>query len=153
MQSVHDPSSGSLAAASAIRANVAAPATGPTPDDLAGGDVLSEVLRTVRLTGALFFVVDASTPWVAEVPDTRLFTDLLLPGAEHLISYHIITRGSCWGALGDGPPVRLAAGDVLVVPHGDPYGLSSAPGLRDDRGVAAAMSSSAAWPPASCRWW
>jgi len=31
-------------------------------------DTLSEVLRAVRLTGAVFFAVDASEPWVAEAP-------------------------------------------------------------------------------------
>ena len=29
----------------------------------ASADALSDVLRTVRLTGALFFLVDASAPW------------------------------------------------------------------------------------------
>jgi len=135
---VHDRESGSLAAASASR-----PALDPASGQLApesaggeaaGGDVLSEVLRTVRLTGALFFVVDASTPWVAGVPEASPLTPILLPGAEHLISYHIVTRGPCWGALPDEPPVRLDAGDVLVIPHGDPYTLASAPGMRDESG-------------------
>ena len=31
-------------------------------------DVLSDVLGAVRLTGALFFDVDASSPWVVETP-------------------------------------------------------------------------------------
>ena len=31
-------------------------------------DTLSDVLEVVRLTGALFFLVDARTPWVAEAP-------------------------------------------------------------------------------------
>jgi hypothetical protein len=31
-------------------------------------DTLSDVLAVVRLTGALFFLVDARTPWVAEAP-------------------------------------------------------------------------------------
>ena len=31
-------------------------------------DALSDVLRAVRLTGAIFFDVQASEPWVAETP-------------------------------------------------------------------------------------
>ena len=31
-------------------------------------DALSDVLRTVRLTGAVFFNLDVSEPWVAEAP-------------------------------------------------------------------------------------
>ena len=34
----------------------------------AGKDVLSDVLRAIKLTGALFFRVDASSPWSVEVP-------------------------------------------------------------------------------------
>jgi hypothetical protein len=33
-----------------------------------GADALSDVLRTVRLTGAIFFDCSARAPWVAEQP-------------------------------------------------------------------------------------
>ena len=138
MSRVHDRESGSLAKASAIGPALAPASAHPAPQATGGaaaaGDVLSGVLHTVQLTGALFFVVDASTPWVAGVPEVTPLTPILLPGAEHLISYHIVTRGPCWGALPDEPPVRLDAGDVLVIPHGDPYTLASAPGMRDESG-------------------
>ncbi len=102
--------------------------------------MLSEVLRTVRLTGALFFVIDASSPWVAQVPAASTLAPVLLPEAEHLISYHIVTRGVCWGSLLDGEPVQVAAGDILVFPHGDAYVMSSTPGMRDESGPEAAAS-------------
>ncbi|MGH9361578.1 MAG: AraC family transcriptional regulator [Thermoanaerobaculia bacterium] len=102
--------------------------------------MLSEVLRTVRLTGALFFLVDASSPWVAALPLASTFASILVPGAEHLISYHIVTLGPCWARMPDEPPVRLETGDVLVVPHGDPYVLASAPGLRDEMTTEEALS-------------
>jgi AraC-like DNA-binding protein len=93
-------------------------------------DVLSDVLRTVRLTGALFFRLDASSPWADAVPAASECAAALLPGAQHVVSYHIVTRGSCWASLAGGTPVRLEAGDVFVVPQGDAYVMSSAPGLR-----------------------
>lgn len=94
-------------------------------------DVLSDVLRVVRLTGALFFRVEASSPWVIEVPDGAGLAPAALPGAQHLISYHVVTRGACWGAtLAGGAPARVEAGDVLVFPHGDPYVMSTAARLR-----------------------
>jgi hypothetical protein len=34
-------------------------------------DILSDVLRAVRLSGAIFFEVDASSPWAAEAPPAR----------------------------------------------------------------------------------
>jgi AraC-like DNA-binding protein len=95
-----------------------------------GVDVLSDVLRTVRLTGALFFPMDVSAPWVDEVPDAKDFAAIVLPGAQHVVSYHIVRRGQCWAALRGHAPVRLEAGDILVIPHGDPYMMASAPDLR-----------------------
>ena len=92
----------------------AAPAQSNEPalGDFSGVDALSEVLRAVRLRGAIFFVVDATAPWVAEAPSGRELTPLIMPGAQHLLEYHIVTRGSCWGGLVGAPPVQLHAGDV-----------------------------------------
>jgi AraC-like DNA-binding protein len=84
----------------------------------------------VRLTGAIFFSIDASSPWIAETPSGRDVGPHLVPGAEHVIDYHVVTAGSCWGGLLDEPAVRLEAGDIIVFPHGDPNVLSSAPGMR-----------------------
>jgi AraC-like DNA-binding protein len=93
-------------------------------------DVLSDVLRAVRLTGALFFLVDVGAPWEAHVPDGATVAPAALPAAQHVISYHVVTRGSCWGALERGRAVRLEAGDVLVLPRGDPYFIATAPRPR-----------------------
>jgi AraC-like DNA-binding protein len=93
-------------------------------------DVLSEVLRAVRLTGAVFFKVDGSAPWVAEAPEAKWIASLVMPGAEHVIEYHVVTKGSCWGGLVGEPPVHLQAGDVIVFPQGDAHTMSSAPGMR-----------------------
>ena len=91
-----------------------------------GTDVLSDVLRAVRLTGALFFVVEASSPWAIEMPDAAALAPAILPRTRHLISYHVATRGAGWGGLVGGRPYRVEAGDVLVFPHGDPYVMSIA---------------------------
>ncbi len=93
-------------------------------------DALSDVLSAVHLTGAIFFDVHASEPWVAETPPGKAIVGSMFPGSEHLISYHVITRVACWGSLHDGSPIRLSAGDVVVFPHGDPHVMSSTPGMR-----------------------
>jgi len=93
-------------------------------------DALSDVLRAVRLTGAVFFDVQASESWVAETPPGESIVAKIFPGADHLIPYHVITTGNCWASLIGEQPVRLAPGDVVVFPHGDAHVLSSQPGMR-----------------------
>lgn len=48
-------------------------------------DTLSDVLRAVRLSGAVFFDVQAGAPWVAEAPPARDVAPFIMPGAEHVI--------------------------------------------------------------------
>jgi AraC-like DNA-binding protein len=93
-------------------------------------DTLSEVLRAVSLTGAVFFSVKASEPWVAEAPAACELGPFIMPGIEHVIEYHVVTAGSCWGGIVNEAPVRLEAGDIIVFPQGDPHVMSSAPGMR-----------------------
>lgn len=93
-------------------------------------DVLSDVLRALRLRTALFFNVMASSPWVAETPSGRELAPHVFPGAEHVIEYHVVMSGSCWGGLLDETPVRLQQGDIIVFPQGDAHVLSSASGMR-----------------------
>ena len=96
----------------------------------ARADVLSDVLRAVRLTGAVFFDFELSSPWVAEAPAVSDIAASVMPGAQRVIEYHLIARGGCWAhAVGD-EPIRLGEGDLVVFPQGDPHVLSSAPGMR-----------------------
>jgi AraC-like DNA-binding protein len=96
-------------------------------------DVLSEVLSAVRLTSSVFFDVRATAPWVAEAPPSARIAEAVMPGAQHAIEYHVVTRGSCWISIVDGAPfepVWLQEGDVVVLPHGEPHAISSEPGMR-----------------------
>jgi AraC-like DNA-binding protein len=93
-------------------------------------DALSDVLRAVRLTGALFFDVQASEPWVAETPPGPSIVGRIFPGADHLVSYHVVTHGSCWATLAGEAPIRLSTGDIVVFPHGDPHAMSSRPAMH-----------------------
>jgi AraC-like DNA-binding protein len=99
-------------------------------------DALSDVLRAVRLTGAVFFDVEAASPWVAETPPGRTIVGSIFPGSEHLMSYHVVTRGTAWACVRDRAPIRLSAGDVIVFPHGDAHAMSSEPGMREPPNLA-----------------
>lgn len=93
-------------------------------------DPLSDVLRSVRLRGAIFYYVSFRDEWVAETPASPDLADALMPGAEHVLAYHLIARGSGWAAADREPPVRLAGGDIIMFPRGDRHVISSAPGMR-----------------------
>ena len=93
-------------------------------------DVLSDVLRAVRLTGAVYFDFELSSPWVREAPPARDLAGVVMPGAQRVVEYHLIARGSCWGHAIGQEPIRLNEGDVIVFPRGDAHVLSSAPGMR-----------------------
>jgi cupin len=101
-------------------------------------DVLSDVLRAVRLTGAVYFDIDAGSPWIGESPRTAEIAAAVMPGAEHVVSFHAILSGSCWAAATDSvaPPVLLNAGDLVIFPGGAPNVMSSSPGVRGDPDMA-----------------
>lgn len=94
-------------------------------------DPLSDLLRVVRLDGAYFYVVEAADPWSVESLPATALSPRIMPHAEHLISYHILTAGRCYGGVVGEEPVELLPGDVIVFPHGDAHVMSSAPDLRE----------------------
>lgn len=97
----------------------------PAPPKSGARDPLSDLLRTVRLRGAVFFMVDAAAPWMAGMTDGETLVPSLMPDVQQLISFHIMVRGSCWGGLLDGPTVGFDPGDIIVFPRGDGYFMTA----------------------------
>ncbi len=92
-------------------------------------DALSDVLKTVRLTGATYFDVAAQSPWSVHSPARDLILPRVLPGADHLIAYHVVTAGRCYATLLGGETVPLEAGEVVVFTNADPHIMSSQAGM------------------------
>jgi AraC-like DNA-binding protein len=94
-------------------------------------DVVSDVLRTIRLEGALFLNGEFHEPWCVAAPRGSDFASILCPGARHMAIVHVVLEGRCWLQLHDGEPMALQAGDVAAMPHGDAHligsGLGHAP--------------------------
>jgi AraC-like DNA-binding protein len=57
----------------------------------------------------------------------------ILPGAGHLIAYHVITEGRCFANIVGEKPIPIEAGEIVVFTKGDPHVMSSGPGMRADR--------------------
>jgi AraC-like DNA-binding protein len=88
-------------------------------------DVLSEVLRVVRLEGAVFFNGEFSAPWCLSEPRSTTIASYVSPEAGHLILYHYLTEGRAYAKLPGGRREELTAGDVVIFPHGDPHLLGN----------------------------
>ena len=109
-------------------------------------DVLSDVLRAVRLTGAVYFDFELSAPWALDTPPAREIAGVVMPGAQRVIEYHVVARGSGWAQVLNRPPIRLGEGDLLIFPQGDAHVLSSAPGLPAPREPSAFVRASPTLP-------
>ena len=88
-------------------------------------DVLSDVLRTIRLEGALFLNAELHAPWCFDVPQGAVMAQMLKPGAQRLAICHLVLEGQCWAQVKGREPIRLGAGEVVAIPHGDSHVLGS----------------------------
>ncbi len=92
-------------------------------------DVLSEVLRVIRVSGAVHFNVEFMRPWSVVTTPPDLLASRLMPGAEAITLFHLATDAGCWVMCGKLEPIRIEPGDVLVFPRGDQHIMTSDPGM------------------------
>jgi AraC-like DNA-binding protein len=89
-------------------------------------DALSEVLGAVRLTGAVFLELKLQDQWSFLTAPARKIADVLMPEADHVIPFHLVTEGGCYARLLDGDAVELRSGDLILFPASDRHVLSTA---------------------------
>jgi len=102
------------------------PARGPSPPETT--DILSVVLRAVRLSGSFLFRAEFSSPFCCAAPDSRLVAPLLVPGAKSLIFFHVVTEGRCVAEVEKHEPMVLGPGDVIALPYGDAHAIGNPAG-------------------------
>src|ERR1044071_8162819 len=107
-------------------------------------DPLSDLLRTVRLTGAVFFEIAAQEPWAIASPPRELILPRILPGADHLIAYHVVTAGQCFATAAGGRSIPLKAGEVVGFTGGQSHVMSSRPDMRAEPPTADVLEVAAA---------
>jgi AraC-like DNA-binding protein len=102
--------------------------TGPPDRDPTYADVLQTSLERLRLEGAVFLRAEYREAWTYESMTGPATADLLRPGTDRVILFHVVASGTCWVAVGDGPQHWASAGDVIVLPYGDQHRMG---GLED----------------------
>src|SRR5262245_27481101 len=88
-------------------------------------DALSEALKAVRMTSAIFYYAECRAPWGVHVPQMQKVAHVLAPGTERLVGYHLVTEGRATVQFTGSPPISVSAGDIAIVPHGDAHTVSN----------------------------
>jgi AraC-like DNA-binding protein len=90
-------------------------------------DALSDVLQVVRLGGAVYLHGELTAPWSVAGRSNAELCASFLPKSERVISYHLVTEGSCWAQLPGEPDsaMEVRAGELLVVPQGEDHIMAS----------------------------
>lgn len=89
-------------------------------------DALSEVLRVLRLDSGIFLEAEFTAPWCIDSAPGRDDVRHILPAAEHVTLYHLLTEGRCRARIpGAAESVELEAGDLIMFPHGDAHRIGS----------------------------
>jgi len=107
----------------------------PDSPIISGMDALSDALRVLRLTGAVFLDAEFTAPWCVVSHGSHPVS----PGsadAPNTIYFHVLTEGRCRVRhAGGGETLELAAGDLIMLPRNDSHLLGSdlrlAPTLSD----------------------
>jgi AraC-like DNA-binding protein len=86
-------------------------------------DPLSEALRSVRLTGAIFLDAELGMPWGFAAPPTSTTAHLLAPTAEHLVLFHLVVEGRATARVAGYDSLQLEAGDIVVLAGGEAHEL------------------------------
>jgi AraC-like DNA-binding protein len=89
-------------------------------------DTLSEVLKSVRLEGALFLNAKFTAPWCIRGRYGMASIKQRLAGADHVLMFHFLTHGACKVRLVDGgDEVEVVAGDLVLFPRDDRHLIGS----------------------------
>lgn len=93
-------------------------------------DALSDVLKSVRLEGAVFVDAEFTEPWCMRGKFGLARARRRLASAEHVVFFHFLLEGRCKIRLADGgETLELAAGDIVLFPHDDRHVMGSDLGI------------------------
>jgi AraC-like DNA-binding protein len=92
-------------------------------------DPLSEVLRSVRLTGGIFLDALFSAPWCVHTKIVAEDCGAFAVKPPLLMAYHFVIEGRFLLTIEGEPAVEVRAGEIVMLPRNDAHTLASAAGL------------------------
>ena len=94
---------------------------------------LTQIVRSLELTGCVFLEADFTAPWAITAHVTEDDCRPFMPIPKQVIAYHVIIEGEAIVSLGDRQgyraDFRAKAGDVVFLPSNSVHVLASDPGL------------------------
>jgi AraC-like DNA-binding protein len=87
----------------------------PRANAVVAATLLGDVLARIRLTGALFLRSEGSAPWAMDSPGSCILAEMLSPGSERIIVFHVVRKGRLWVSAG-GHHLAFEEGDLAILP-------------------------------------
>jgi AraC-like DNA-binding protein len=95
-------------------------------------DAFASALQRLRLEGAVFLRAEYREPWSYESLSGPATAQILRPGSDRVILFHVVAHGTCWVQVGGGERHWASTGDVIVLPYGDQHRMG---GVNDSESV------------------
>jgi AraC-like DNA-binding protein len=95
-------------------------------------DALVDAVQGLHVAGAIFLRAEYREAWAYESLTGPATAQILRPGSDRLVLFHVVASGTCWVTVGDGEKHWATAGDVIVLPYGDQHrmgGVEDAPSV------------------------
>ena len=89
-------------------------------------DVLSDVLRVIRLSGGVFLDAEFTAPWCISGKVSPDDCKPYLAAPRHVIAFHFVTAGRMHVRADADRAVEVCAGELLLLPHNERHLFGSA---------------------------
>lgn len=88
-------------------------------------DTLSEIFRTLRLTGGIFLDARFTAPWCVLSHVTPEDVRLFLATPKNIVTLHYVVAGRAYVGIGEGPRLEVNEGELVLLPRNDEHIMSS----------------------------
>jgi AraC-like DNA-binding protein len=88
-------------------------------------DALSDVLKSVRLEGAVYLNAEFTAPWCVRAKFGLAAARARLGGADHVVYFHFLAEGRCQVRLDDGEMHDVLTHDLVIFPQQEHHIMGS----------------------------